>query len=112
MSSIKSARADWVKSGDKEAIMITMSFDEARLSWFTYNRDSGAKVVATFRDNPDHALTCALAAFSMAQGTPIMPALFDIDKVKTDNDSDAAFIAEARRQLAESVPLAEWSAKE
>lgn len=109
MSSIKSARADWVKSGEREAIMITMSFDEGRMSWFTYNRDSGAKVIATFRDNPDHALTCALAAFSVVQGTPVMPAVFDIDKVKTDNDDDAAFIAEARRQLAESVPLAEWS---
>ena len=112
MSSIKSARADWVKSGEKEAIMVTMSFDEARLSWFTYNRDSGAKVIATFRDNPDHALMASLASFAIAQGTPLMPALFDIGKVKTDNDSDAAFIAEARRQLAESVPLAEWSYSE
>lgn len=106
MSTIKSARADFVKSGDQQAIMVTMSFDEGDNTFFLVDD----RIIKTFVDDADSSLTAALLTMSVTQGTPACPNLYHLDKLKGNSPEDQAFVEEARRVLKEQVAIAEWHA--
>lgn len=106
MSNIKSARADFVKSGDQQAIMVTMHFDEGDNTFFI----ADPRVIKAFDDNADNALTAALFTVSITQGSPMATQVYKLDQLKGANEEDQAFVEEARRVLKEQVAIAEWTA--
>lgn len=106
MSNIKSARADFVKAGEQSAIMVTMHFDEGDNTFFL----ADPRVIKSFDDNADQALTAALFAVSITQGLPAATTVYKLDKLKGRSPEDQAFVEEARRVLKEQVAIAEWHA--
>lgn len=106
MSNIQSARADFVKAGNHQAIMVTMHFAEGDNTFFL----ADPRVIKAFDDNADQALTAALFTVSITQGSGLGPDLYKLDKAKGKTADDTAFIEEARRVLKEQVAIAEWHA--